>query len=65
VIKRSTRAWPALEAGEATVRITLELPDSVFEQPVITVAVAHDETLVAVVEPVEEHRLFPEEANDD
>ncbi len=63
VIRRATQSWPQLDAGEAIVRISLELPDSVFEHPVVTVAVDAMETAVAVVEtpetPEPETILYP------
>jgi hypothetical protein len=50
VIRRATQSWPALDSGEAVIKISLELPDTVFEHPIVTVAVDATEVAVAAVE---------------
>lgn len=50
--RRVTQRRPWLDADEALVRLELELPDDVFEAPLLTVPVEAREVAVAVsVEP--------------
>jgi hypothetical protein len=54
--RRVTTRRPYLEAEEALIRLELELPDDVFEAPLITVPVERTDVAVAVAlgPPLEE-----------
>ena len=46
--RRVTASYPALDADEAVVQLELDLPDDVFDAPLITVPIARREVAVAV-----------------
>lgn len=60
VIKKATQSWPMLEAGEVVVRVSLDLPDSVFEHPIVTIEVDATEAATAVTETIEDQHPAPE-----
>lgn len=47
-VRRVTARWPSLSPGEAIVRLSLELPDTLFTHPVHTVELEADDASVAV-----------------
>lgn len=55
-IKRatSTKQLPALQAGEAFVKLVLEIPDGLFEGQIVTAVVPARSVVRAMVEPAPE-----------
>lgn len=53
-VRRATMRYPALASNEAVVAVELELPDGIFDAPLITVEVTKRQIAVAaeVVPPV-------------
>jgi hypothetical protein len=52
-IKRVAQSWPRLDPGEAIVKVSLELPDEVFHQPVVTIPVEAEQVAVGTVEELD------------
>lgn len=52
-VRRSVKTYPALDWNEAVVELHLEVPDDIFEAPLVTIeATKRDITVAAEVEPV-------------